>query len=103
VVTQECLEHLAIGGKPVGPEVLAHEFTRRAQLLLDERQRHLARGGVLERGETHRLRLLECFEHRRRQPRMRLDQLAPDAGDMHNRENAGAFEIVPARGDRIGK
>src|SRR5215831_415949 len=60
-------------------------------------------GSVIERGKTRRLRLFECFEHRRRQPRVRLDQLASDAGDMHDRENARAFEIVPPCGDWIGK
>ena len=103
MVAQERLQHLAVGGKPIGPEVVAHELARGAQLLLDERQRHLRRRRVLERGQALRLRLREGLEHRRRQPGMLLDQLAADADDVHDRKNAGALEIVAAGRDRIGK
>src|SRR5499433_853473 len=103
MVTQEGVQHLAVGRKPVGPKVVAHELARGAQLILDEGQRHLARGSVFERLEALGLGLLERLEHRRWQPRMLLHQYAPDAGDMHDWENAGAHEIIAAGRDRIGK
>src|SRR5262245_63586307 len=63
---QEGLQNLAVGRKPIGPEVVAHELARGAQLLLDEGKRSLARGGVFERLEALGLGLLERLEHRRR-------------------------------------
>ncbi len=66
VVTQEGLELLAVGREPVGPEVAPHELARGAQLLLDEGQRHLARGGVFERLEALGLGLLKRLKDRRR-------------------------------------
>src|SRR5262249_35229274 len=103
VVTQEGLQHLAVGRKPIGPEVVAHELARGAQLVLDEGQRHLARGRVFERLEALGLGLLERFEHCRWQPRVLVYQLTPDTGEMHDGENAGAREIIAASRDRIGK
>ena len=82
---------------------MAHEFPRGTQLFLHERQRHLARGGVLECGKALRLCLLERLEYSRRQPRMRLHQLATDTGDMHDGKDAGAFEIISCRSNRIRK
>ena len=43
VVTQECLQDIPIGSEPVGPKIIAHEFARGAQLLLDKGQRDLGR------------------------------------------------------------
>src|SRR5262249_17911253 len=55
VVPQERLEHLAVRSEPIGPEVVAHELAREAQLILHERQRHFGCRGILER--LHALRL----------------------------------------------
>ena len=41
VVTQECLQDIPIGSKPVGPEIIPHEFARGSQLLVDKGQRDL--------------------------------------------------------------
>src|SRR5712692_3333260 len=103
MVTQKGLQDLAVLRQPVRPEIVAHELTRGAQLLLDEWQRYLRRRGVLERREALRLRFRKRLEHRRRQPWVLFHQLAANAGDMHDRENAGALEIVLPGRDRIGK
>src|SRR5262249_33342914 len=89
--------------KPIRPEVVPHQFTRGAQLLLHERQRHLARCSVLERREALRLCLFERLEDSRRQPGMCLDQLAPDTSQMHDGENTGAFKIRLSRLDWVRK
>src|SRR5262245_13502166 len=48
MVAQKGLEYLAVGRKPVRPEVVPHQLARRPELLVHERQRALAGGGVLE-------------------------------------------------------
>src|SRR3954464_145644 len=57
VMPQERLQHLAIGCKPVGPEVVPHQFTRSLELLVDEGQRTFAGRGVLQLLEALCLRL----------------------------------------------
>ena len=103
VMAQERLQHLAVGREAVGPEIVSHQLARGLELLVDERQRAFAGRGVLQLLEALRLRLLERLEHRRRQPGMLLDQRAADAGDVHDRKDAGALVIVLAGRDRIGK
>ena len=103
VVTQERLQHLAVGVQPVGPEVVPHQLAGGADLLVQERQRALAGGGVLQLLHALRLRLLQRLEHRRGKPWVLFNKRAADAGDVHDREDAGALEVVLAGRDRVGK
>src|SRR5258707_5294992 len=43
MVPQESLQHLAVGRKAVGPEVVPHQFARSLELFIDKRQRAFAR------------------------------------------------------------
>src|SRR5262245_3157002 len=48
MMAQERLQHVAVGREAVRPEIVPHQLARRLELLVDERQRALAGGGVLE-------------------------------------------------------
>ena len=54
VMAQKRLQHLPVGGKPIGPEVLAHQLARCLELFVHERQRTLAGRRVLELFEAFR-------------------------------------------------
>src|SRR5437899_1953655 len=61
VVAQKCLQHESVLAKSVGPEIPAHEVSRGAKLLFDERQRHLGHRGIRELFHGDGLGLLECL------------------------------------------
>src|SRR5581483_979438 len=101
MMPQECLDDMAVRADAIRPEVLAHQFARTLQLLLDEGQRDFGGRSIGEPFEADALCLLECLENRRRQPWMRRDQRFAHSDQVHDREYARALEIVGGRRDRI--
>src|SRR5579863_2948885 len=96
---QEAPEHLTIRLESIIPEVRAHQPARRAQLLLDERQRHLGRGRIREFGQRDRLGTLERLIDGNRQPWMLFHERAADAERVHDRKQVRA--LVPIGGSRL--
>src|SRR5579872_5193080 len=76
---QKSAQHLAVWLKPVSPEILTHQLSRRAQLLLNKGQRHLGGRCIGKLAERDLLGTLESLKDCNRQPRMLVDQRAADA------------------------
>src|SRR5258707_8472977 len=56
-VAQEGLKDLAVGGEPVGPEIVSHQLARGPELLFHQRQRAFGGPRVLELVQAPRLAL----------------------------------------------
>ena len=99
MMMQESIQHLAVCSHAIGPEIAPHQVARALQLFFDEWQRRLGRGRIRKPRQCHGLGLLEGLQHSRGKPGVLLDQGATHTNDMHDREDAGAREIV-CRGSR---
>ena len=88
VVAQKCLQHESVLAKSVGPEIPAHEVSRGAKLLFDERQRHLGHRGIRELFHGDGLGLLECLADGCREPRLAAGQRVANSDQVHDREDA---------------
>src|SRR3974390_149557 len=103
MMAQECFQRLPVRFEPVGPEIISHQRARLRDALLEERQRGLRCRRIGEHVYRLVFRLAERLEHGAWEPRMLLDQSAAHADEMHDREYAGAFEVIAGGGGRIGK
>ena len=103
VVAQESVEDGSVAreavGPPVGPE-LRPRLLHRRQLPRQHGGQRRSHGEILV---GDRLCALEGLEQRLREPAVRLVDAAADRDDVHDREDAGALEVVLLGGHEVGE
>src|SRR5690242_5582017 len=90
----EVFQHMAVCVETIRPKVVPHAGACRAELLLDERQRHFSSRSIGEFRKSDTLRLFESLRERCRKPGVTLCERTAHTKYVHDWKHAVFTEPV---------